>query len=275
MTQFFQLDFRSNDVGGAVMPARLMLTKPSMDDLRACRTIVFLVHGFNVSRSAGIAELQRLSQLLPSIGDGAAVAVLWPGDSIVGPTSYPFESNNADDTSVELARFIGDNLATCEGISFVAHSLGARVVLQTVKQLYMKSIPVRQVCLMAGAVDNDSLANLGEYRAAALYAERIAVLYSPADTVLRAAYPAGELLSAFLHWTRTTDAALGYTGPTPSTGSSGALPSEVLATGIAKSFGVNHGDYLPGTGPAPSALQLAAARYADAVLSGDNHPRYP
>src|ERR1019366_3507198 len=69
-----------------------------------------MVHGFNVNRPNGSAELQNLGRLLTSVADGAAVAVLWPGGSMLGPVCYPFERNKADDTVVELAKFINDNL---------------------------------------------------------------------------------------------------------------------------------------------------------------------
>src|SRR5271169_1507157 len=131
----FILDLRSADVDGAVVPARLTLATPTMDILQQCQEVVFLVHGFNVSRSDGAAELQNLAQLLPAVGDGAVVAVLWPGDSAIGPLSYPFETNKADDSAVELAKFINDNLPQRPSISLVAHSLGSRVVMQTVQQL--------------------------------------------------------------------------------------------------------------------------------------------
>jgi hypothetical protein len=272
--RFFILDFRSNDVGGAVMPGHLTSASSTIDALCACDTIVFLVHGFNVSRPEGAAQLQNLSWLLPAIGDGAAVAVLWPGDSMLGPLSYPFESNNADDTSVELAKFIGDNLAGGPSISFAAHSLGSRVVMQTVQQLKIKDVEVKQVCLMAGAIDNDSLANIGEYQAAARYAQRVAVLFSPSDTVLKLAYPAGNLLSAFFHWTATSNAALGFTGPKSCAGIDGSIPAGVEATGIPTANAVSHSDYLPNAAWPPTPKQLAAARYTNAVLMADSPLRY-
>jgi hypothetical protein len=265
---FFALDFRSAEVDGAVVPGRLTLGTPTIDDLQACRSVAFMVHGFNVSRSDGTAELRNLGALLPAAAGGAAVAVLWPGDSMLGAASYPFETNKADDTAVELAKFIGDNLLPGCSISFAAHSLGSRVVMQTVQQLKIKGVPVGQVCLMAGAIDNNSLADAGHYRPAAEYAQRVAVLYSPGDKVLKYAYPAGNLLSAFLHWSATSDAALGYTGPKPAGGADASVPEGVVGTAIPAADDVNHSDYIPNAAGPPSAKQLAAARYANLVFSG-------
>jgi len=198
---------------GAVVPARLTSLGGTMDHLRQCATAVFLVHGFNVGRADAMGELQEFGASLPAVASGAAVAVLWPGDSIIGPLSHPFETNKADDSAVELAIFIADNLPQRPAIFFVGHSLGCRVVMETVRQLWIKGTSVGRVCVMGAAIDNDSLGCSAEYFNAAQDASRVGVLYSLADRVLEYVYPPGNLLSAFLHWTSTTDAALGYTRP--------------------------------------------------------------
>jgi hypothetical protein len=262
----FVLDLRSDPQGGAVVPARL--TSGTLDQLRECPSVVFMVHGFNVNRADATAELTAFGANLPAVGAGAAVAVLWPGDSSVGPLSYPFETNKADDSAVELATFIGDNLAQRPTISFIGHSLGCRVVMQTLRQLWVKGIPVAQVCVMAAAVDNDSLGSADAYFNAAQFAGRVGVLHSPSDRVLRFAYPLGNLVSAFVHWSPTRDAALGYTGPCASTSSPGDPPAEVAGVGIPAADGVDHGDYLPAPTGALNARQQAAARFANSMLAG-------
>ena len=268
----FVLDLRSDPQGGAVVPARL--TSGSLDQLQQCKTVVFMLHGFNVDRADGTVELTALAANLPAVGAGAAVAVLWPGDSIIGPLSYPFETSKADDSAVELATFIGDNLPQQPAISFVGHSLGCRVVMETVRQLWMKGIAVSQVCVMAAAVDNDSLGSAVEYFDAARFAARVGVLWSPADRVLEFAYPLGNLLSAFIHWTPTSDAALGYTGPLPSGSPPGDPPADVQGVGIPPADGVDHGDYLPDATGALSDKQRAAARFANSMLAGDSPLAY-
>jgi pimeloyl-ACP methyl ester carboxylesterase len=264
----FILDLRSASQGGAVVPARLTLPAPTLDVLQHCANIVFLVHGFNVSRQAGTVELEALAANLPALGTGAAVAVLWPGDSSIGPLSYPFETNKADDSAVELAKFIADSLPQKPRLSLIGHSLGCRVVMETVRQLWIRDIAVAQVCLMAAAMDNDSLAVPEEYREAAAYAGEVCVLYSPADQVLQYAYPLGNLLSAFLHWNATSEGALGYTGPRAASAAGANLPGQVQPVGIPRTNQVNHGDYLPGAGGQLNNKQRAAARFADAMLAG-------
>jgi hypothetical protein len=269
----FVLDLRSDPQGGAVVPARL--TSGTLDELHQCRSVVFMVHGFNVDRADGTAELSALGANLPAAAAGATVAVLWPGDSIIGPLSYPFETSKADDSAVELATFIGDNLPQQPTISFIGHSLGCRVVMQTLRQLWMKNIPVAQVCVMAAAVDNDSLGSTEEYFNAAQFAARVGVLYSPSDRVLEFAYPLGNLLSAFIHWTPTSNAALGYSGPCPCGSPPGAPPAGVHGVGIPAADGVDHGDYLPTPAGALNGRQQAAARFANSMLAGVTPLVYP
>jgi len=262
----FVLDLRSDPEGGAVVPAHL--TSGTIDQLQQCQSAVFMVHGFNVNRADGTAELAAFGANLPAIGAGAAVAVLWPGDSIVGPLCYPFETSKADDSAVELATFIGDNLPQRPAISFIGHSLGCRVVMETVRQLWMKDIAVAQVCVMAAAIDNDSLSSAVEYFKAAQFAARVGVLHSPSDRVLRFAYPLGNLISAFIHWTATTDAALGYTGTRASSSPPGSPPGCVGCVGIPAADLVDHGDYLPPPSGAFNSKQQAAVRFANSMLAG-------
>lgn len=262
----FVLDFRSSPCGGAVVPGHLDPQGPSLQLLQQCRSVTFLIHGFNVDRQSGTVELEAFAAHLPATSGEAAVAVLWPGDSVVGPLSYPFETNKADDTALELVKFINDVLIQRPQLSFIAHSLGCRVAMETARHLWIAGVPLAQICLMAGAIDNDSLADKADYQGAAQYAARVAVLYSPSDQVLKMAYPAGNLVSAFLHWMRTTDSALGFTGPRACAGES--TPASVSAVGIPAIAAVDHGDYLPSAGGVLTAKQAAAATFANAVLTG-------
>ena len=125
---------------------------------------------------------------------------------------------------------------------------------------------------MAAAIDDDSLAGPAQYRPETTETDRIAVLSSRKDKVLKYAYPAGDLLQAFLFWKDSADLALGFHGPRKHGRSESAVPSNVLDQRIAKSRRVGHGDYLPDQ--TPNLEQQSAADYADAVLSGDRDPRY-
>ena len=140
--------------------------------------------------------------------------------------------------------------------------------METVRQLWIMDILIAQVCLMAAAIDNDSLSIATAYQRAAQYSARTGVLYSPSDAVLRNANPVGNLLSALLHGSSTTDAALGYSGPLSASSPPIVTASQVEAVGIPAIAGVDHGDYLPNAAGQSNPHQASATRFADSVLAG-------
>jgi hypothetical protein len=277
----FELDFRDRDTGGAVTAGVLTevasgVSGPAaLDLLRIEQAITILIHGFNVNRTDGRDKLHNLAMDLPSASSSAIVTLLWPGDHWVGPISYSFEGDDADDTAAMLVNFLEDaQLPATVPISFVTHSLGARVALETMKAL-AGAHDVRQVCLMAAAVDDDCLSDPNFYRHAVEAAGRVAVLHSREDEVLRFAYPLGDLLQAFLFWRDSAGLALGYHGPRPR-GQDDFVPSTVIDFGIADQRGSDHGDYLWALPDVPQNNEhRSAAAYANAVLANEANPVYP
>lgn len=275
----YVLDFRLQKVGGPVAPGVLALgpggttgSGPSPEDwLRLETRLIFLVHGFNVNREEGRRGLLDLAHRLAEPQGVGVVAVLWPGDSSIGPLSYSFEGRDADDTAAELLRFIDRAVPEGVPLSFVAHSLGSRVVMETIERLKNSRFPTGEVCLMAAAVDDDCLAST-VYSAAMVKPRRVAVLSSKKDRVLQLAYPAGDLLQAFLFTKDIAGLALGYIGPKPARRSGAPVPPNVLHEPIPKSRDAGHGDYIPGTTPTPE--QLSAVRFAGDVLAGVSQPTY-
>ena len=238
--------------------------------LRAETHIAFLLHGYNVNRTKGRALLLRAARMLQPNHEMAYVAVLWPGDHWLRAVSYPLEGRDADDTAANLATYIGDVVARESELSFVSHSLGARVVLETLKRLQAR-YTIAQVCLMAAAVDDTCTADPRDYRSAVGRTQRVAVLASKTDRVLRLAYPVGDLLQAFI-FSDTDDAglALGYHGPRP-TGKH-AIPPQVYHEQIPNARGSDHGHYLPQQPPTKN--QTSAMNFAGNVLSRNPSPRY-
>lgn len=267
------LDLRASDVGGAVVPGRIQ-PAPGLggeDDLRHEPALTFLLHGFNVNRADGRAGLLRLAERLPSAASGGIVAVLWPGDHRIGPLSYPFEGNDADDSAAQLARYI--SLVVMRGVplSFVSHSLGGRVALRTVGRVKDMGYRVAQVCLMAPAVDDFSVSNERDFRQAVEASARVAVLASRKDTVLKYAYTAGDLLQSFIFFRKeSAGMALGYGGPKPFHGS--AIPSQIFHCQIPEDRGATHSHCIPSAVPEPN--QISATAFADDVLAG-RAPVYP
>ena len=200
----------------------------------------------------------------------AYVAVLWPGDHWLGAASYPFEGKDADDSAAALATCISDIVALDSELSFVSHSLGARVVLETVKRLQAR-YTIGQVCLMAAAVDDTCTAHPRFYLRAVQRTERVAVLASKADRVLGMAYPLGDLLQGVI-FVGTDDAglALGYHGPRRTR--KHGIPSQVYHEQIPDDRGSDHGDYLPER--MATRNQKSAMGFAGDVLRGARRPRY-
>jgi hypothetical protein len=270
----YLLDFRANDVGGAVVPGVVVpaLGLGNEAQLRAESSIAFLVHGFNVNRSDGKDSLLRFAANLPARSETAYVAVLWPGDHWSRAASYSFEGTDADDSARALTRYIGDVIRRGTNLSFVSHSLGGRVVMETVKRLNQAHYNIRQVCLLAPAIDDFSLAHEATYLKAVPKAQRVAVLASRGDRVLKYAYPAGDLLQAFAYfWRDTFGLALGYRGPKERDGH--AVPAQVYHLQIPDNRSSDHGHYLPAE--PPTLNQRSSVAFTSEVLAGALQPHYP
>jgi len=108
-----------------------------------------------------------------------------------------------------LASFINANFSGALSLSFASHSLGARMVLQTIAGL---SRSVRGLLLMAGAIDNTCLSS--EYAAAASKVQSISLLASHSDDVLEWAFPSGNFVSGlFSRGVPYIHEAMGREGP--------------------------------------------------------------
>lgn len=291
MTKRILVNLRHLRRGGAVRPAEVLLADPRPGDdphapvsadalltLRALRgPVVALVHGFNVDRNAGIAGLRGAMALVERRFEAELLlAVLWPGDSWLGPVGYPSEADDADDSGVELAKFIGTWLKQRPVLHMVTHSLGARVAMSAVRRLLRESPPwpIGRLCLMAPAVDRDCLVDVDPVRGYAgitQVAERIGVLSSKQDWVLWGAYPAGDL-GMWLGFgdTDRPGLALGYSGPLDAAGIDPLLRARIEHWPIADHHKVGHGDYLPdGVPPVlPNRNEAAACRAAADFLAG-------
>jgi Alpha/beta hydrolase of unknown function (DUF900) len=280
----YLVDFRAAPTGGAVTGGLLKVEPKGLEGDQAEKSlmneesVVFLLHGFNVDRPSGTKGLKNLAEFVDP-GRGAVVAVLWPGDHGLGPLSYFFEGKDADDTAANLARFIDRAVRKNVPLSFVSHSLGARVVMETIKRLDGDARNIGQICLMAPAIDDFSLASQNNYREQVETAARVAVLSSKEDEVLKYVYPAGDLVQAFLFWDDLAGLALGYHGPVAHPGG-GGVPEKVEPVAIPEARNSNHGDYIPSfkSGKKPEGKhqknQRSAARFAAKIIRGDDKPAY-
>jgi len=282
----YLLNFRDLPVGGKVslrgrlsllgappVPEQVALDKEqvALEKLALESEVTFLIHGFNNNQINGQAKLEQLAGSLKSTQGKGVVAVLWPGDhGWLGPLSYPMEGVDADATADSFSQFISLYIRPGTRVCFVTHSMGARVAMETIKQLRSK-YGFSQVCLMAAAIDDDSLSCHNVYRNATLAVDRLTVLSSEKDSVLALAYPLGDFLqSVFFFETDTDGLALGLSGPRSCRACKGPVPSNVYAHPISRSANVGHSDYVTNGIMRPTHIQTAA--FVDEVLSGVSVP---
>lgn len=193
----------------------------------ADKRVCFIVHGFNVDRDHGYAGYGAMAQELlglgpvlnlpPVSGADLVIPILWPGDWYLPAINYPFEMGDVRETGRRFGAFLRGPAAQAESFAFVSHSLGARVVLETITQAVLSGPPPQATfelaILSAPAADQDELDN-PRYRAGVKVLERIMVVSSPDDEVLGFAYPAGNIIEAAL-WRgeKARARALGRHGP--------------------------------------------------------------
>lgn len=178
------------------------------------RDVLLGTHGFHVNRADGIENLSHWTEWLDLGPNGLFVGVLWAGDSRWVPfVDYPIEGDEAIKSGQLLAKYLLARFSIAATLSFVSHSLGARVVLETIRGLSASS-KLRSATLMAAAIDDTCLNE--EYQDAVQSIERVSVLASHCDEVLKWAFPGGNLLSGIVtrgepYW----HGALGRYGPNP------------------------------------------------------------
>jgi hypothetical protein len=272
MTYF--LDLRADSVGGILAAEvtarrdRERIDSAELDRESRGRDVVLVAHGFNVDREAGIERLSWWEERL-QLGQALFVGILWPGDSVWAPVvDYPLEGNEAIASGRRLGDYLSRHLPDAVSLSLAAHSLGARVALETIRRLVRPGParrPVRCLILMAGAIDDDCLSK--EYRDSAEKVESISILASKGDRVLELAFPVGNLLGGIItrgepYW----HAALGREGP-------GAPFPDGLRAGwqIPDAWKYGHHDYL---GDAPPLGPLIA-RPVDIPIQSAPPPTTP
>jgi len=203
MTRF--LDVRLNPVGGELAQLVAINQGTSINNYQGLDKQQFLsdirgqhvligTHGYNVNRADGIACLSNWEGLLQLTSPSIFVGLLWPGDSIwAHGLDYPEEPRVANAAGNLVAAFLDENFTDAASVSFASHSLGARVILETICQM---SLPVRRAMVMAGAIDDNCLDS--EFQAAAARIGAISVLASNKDEVLAGLFPLGNLLGGII-----------------------------------------------------------------------------
>ncbi len=208
------------DRGGRITPVL-----PSAHAPQTGQPMVLLVHGFNndsaEAKESYFTMRRNLNNVLQFCGadegrrreiQRSIWELYWPGyepltstgprgmkrstaESAASAGGYFLEVNKARDwVPRELAAYLRD--AAPSEIFFVGHSLGCRVILETINRLIVQqSILLSGFLLMAGAVPVDFLTRWGKLRQAADAVKRRYCFYSWKDTVLSVAFPPGQLLA--------------------------------------------------------------------------------
>lgn len=247
MTYF--LNFRTQSVGGPAIDPYLLegdgtATPPSLTvvpwvqvpSIFAGKRLLFATHGFNVSYQDGACSLGLLDQYLNLDPPDCFIGMLWPGDCWLPVVDYPFEGDVALDCGKRLADFCNGWCAGAQRISFVSHSLGARMVLEAITHMNRKA---ESVCLTAAAINRDCL--ITQYAEAASNSSLISVLASHCDDVLKVAFAIGDPFAELLHDDHTPfQAALGYDGPPTQSPQPVQRPWQ-----IPDEYDYGHHDYLP------------------------------
>lgn len=200
------------------------------------KNLLFTTHGFNVSYQDGACSLGLLDSYLSLASPHLFIGMLWPGDSWLPVVDYPFEGDVALDCGKRLATFCNSQCGSAQSVSFLSHSLGARLVLEAITHLNRKS---QSVCLTAAAINRDCLTT--EYFGAASDSAVISILASHEDYVLKIAFPIGDPFADLLHDDHTPfQRALGSDGPPTPTLRQIRYPWQ-----IPDRCNFGHGDYLP------------------------------
>jgi pimeloyl-ACP methyl ester carboxylesterase len=204
-----QLSARQRDEGGDVQNPFNVIWKGNQPITQL--DLVVLIHGFNnhveEAQTAYLGFRRRQSGFL-SEGDAERLElmlgdVFWPGDAdwglvdILDALYYPKTIAKARATAGILADYLVTR-TDVHNLSFIGHSMGCRVVLETIKELKARNhpTPIRKVCLMAAAVPTYFVFPPDGSLDAALHAaDQSRMLFSPDDGVLAWAFGPGQTLA--------------------------------------------------------------------------------
>lgn len=200
--KFFEpsLSYRLDETAGGIRDFGVL--KPG-GRLSQYRAIVFLVHGYNNDQKEASGAYEKFVVRL-GVGATQLIGVYWPGDNWgrAGGLYYVGAVDKVRTIARRFARDIHDAAAGAGSmdVSFVAHSLGCRLTLETLRELRdllrnqpLPGLKIRRVVFMAGAVPTFYLQSARPLNAM-IRDLSIATksLYSEADRVLHYAFPLGQ-----------------------------------------------------------------------------------
>jgi pimeloyl-ACP methyl ester carboxylesterase len=245
-----ELNVRKDREGGGVRSPGLTL--PSGGPVPTRREILILVHGFNNHEEEAaeayvgfrVGQYTTTGKVPPGSLDRLLADCFWPGDADWGwfdfaqPLVYGKAVHKAKDSAKALANLI-TALPNLEKVSFLGHSLGCRVVLETVGLLLAAGRPsIGRICLMAPAVPVEMVAAGGRFakllRTLQGLRVKVRILHSTDDGVLAGAFVPGQATAGP---SEASLRALGRKGPPPS------MPGLGDNVSHQQIFGAGHSNY--------------------------------
>ena len=267
--------------------------------------VCFTVHGFNVDRDDGATGFGTHAQecglggallsLTPQVnlytaGVDIVIPVLWAGDWYL-PINYPFLLPDIRLTGKYFADLITSGIWPIHEISFLTHSMGVRVVMETIQQATQmattagKRLPRINTAIFTAPAVSDQIFDDPDYADSVNIVRNFVVVSSKADTILSQAFPAGNAVEQQL-WANDpgADEALGRYGPRVQQGSK-ALGKiqwyEIPLPTDPNDPGQNHGDYFPTpSAPVPpypngwSSKRVKIGQLSQTLLNGQK-PAWP
>jgi esterase/lipase superfamily enzyme len=127
-------------------------------------TVIF-VHGWLANERASLGRMSMMRYSLRENGyDGAVVGFTWDTDEVAH--RWKLGRRIAERNGPKLAQFVHDyREETGSDVRLVSNSLGARVVLEAARSLYLSDVhdAVESISMMGAAADSDSVALNGRY----------------------------------------------------------------------------------------------------------------
>lgn len=205
MIEVSTLSVRTSDRGGPVAD-HVQGSVPN-----GKRQFVLLIHGYANPRKSAEQSYELFIQNLDDTVSQAhssinvpMVEFFWPGDNRFLPwLTYWSEVPVAIDSGERLWEFLASRIGpggSPTEVYFVAHSLGCRVVLETLKRFVSMPAPAgsvifRSICLMAAAVPVSAVQDAAALLFACHLPQRSQVLFSTSDVTLAAFFRPGEGLA--------------------------------------------------------------------------------
>lgn len=281
---------------------------PSKNELEPCAVLIW-VHGYNLQSEDATKYFNDFMRAYGEAGGGCCKVyyVKWNGDPLgdtfsedsgrvaelidspiiamtdpgghghtVGEFLFTLAERAASLTASVLAEFIANLHRRCPRtkINLASHSLGARVLLDALKNPAMANVPIENVVLTQAAVEDTSLASGEEFGTSFENTQRLIVVYNEFDSTLSGAF---EIVYNYVHGNayehiigRSNIHALGLFGIKPGyepRGSSG--PQEIEQWDMKKEWWGKKGTYSVHSNVYNSALGTAFAKKLLKVIGVD------